>query len=62
MFDTSLAHKLLRESRSFVLGVACFLSSRLISFNFSCDLDIWAQGQHGQGLRSFFIGICFATI
>ena len=60
MFDTSVAHQLLGESLLLCFRVEYFLVFPwLISFNFCCDLDIWAQG---QGLRSLVIGMCFATI
>ena len=36
-----------------------FLFPRLLSFDFSYDLDLWAEG---QALRSFFIGTSFAII
>ena len=35
------------------------LFPRLLSFAFSYDLDLWAEG---QALRSFFIGTSFAII
>ena len=35
------------------------LFPRLLSFDFSYDLDLWAEG---QALRSFFIGTSFAII
>ena len=59
MFDTSVAHQLLGESLILCFRSGMFLFPRLISLNFCYDLDIRAQG---QGLRSFFIGMCFATI
>ena len=36
-----------------------FLFPRLLSFDFSYDLDLWAEG---QALRSFFIGTSLAII
>ena len=36
-----------------------FLFPRLLSFDLSYDLDLWAEG---QALRSFFIGTSFAII
>ena len=59
IFDASVAHQLLGESLLLCFRGGMFLFPRLISLHFCYDLDIWAQG---QGLRSFFIGMCFVTI
>ena len=52
-------HLLLMDILRIFLGVPCFSFPRSLSFDFSYDLDIWAQG---QALRAFFVLIGFSTV
>ena len=49
-------HPILRDLLLIFSWVANLLFSRLLSFDFCCDFDSWAQG---QALRAFFVVMRF---
>ena len=55
----SVAHHFLGNPCSIFFRGGIFLFPRLLCFDFSYDLDLWAEG---HALRSFFIGTSFAII